>query len=165
MVISPLTIVNMTAWIAAIVSRLQSAIIALRGKHKIAAMSDIVIELKRRNWTTERICNQLGMDDDEVLRLCQITGLADLFTDQEFSLESWDVEGEITESDPKELDRRCETYGEEIEEFRTVNTSDDSRIFHQSSAMGVLQGRILCDHERWNDKGSMPKATYAQVLP
>jgi ParB-like chromosome segregation protein Spo0J len=62
-----------------------------RGKHKVDSMSDIVIELKRRNWSDEKISKNLGMEPDEVLRLCQITGLAELFTDQEFS-KSWDVE-------------------------------------------------------------------------
>lgn len=62
-----------------------------RGKHKVEAMSDIVIELKRRNWSNEKIAKNLGMDADEVLRLCQITGLQELFTDEEFSM-SWDVE-------------------------------------------------------------------------
>ena len=69
-----------------------------RGKHQVEAMSDIVVELKRRNWTDEKISKNLGMDQDEILRLCQITGLSELFSDQEFS-RSWDVEGEITESD------------------------------------------------------------------
>jgi ParB-like chromosome segregation protein Spo0J len=61
-----------------------------RGKHKVEAMSDIVIELKRRNWSDEKIGRELGMDPDEVLRLCQITGLAEVFKDQAFS-EAWDV--------------------------------------------------------------------------
>jgi len=100
-----------------------------RGKHKVEAMSDIVIELKRRNWTDERISKELGMDQDEILRLCQITGLAELFSDQEFS-KSWDVEGDVTESDFKELTDDITTYGEEAESFRTVNTSDENRVFH-----------------------------------
>jgi ParB-like chromosome segregation protein Spo0J len=61
-----------------------------RGKHKVEAMSDIVIELKRRNWSDERIARELGMDADEVLRLCQITGLAEAFADQSFS-GAWEV--------------------------------------------------------------------------
>jgi len=101
-----------------------------RGKHQIEAMSDIVVELKRRNWSDERIAKNLGMDQDEILRLCQITGLAEVFSDQEFS-KSWDVEGEVTESDFKELSDDVTTYGEEAEEFRTVNTSDKDRIFHK----------------------------------
>lgn len=62
-----------------------------RGKHKVEAMSDIVVELKRRNWSDERIGRELGMDPDEVLRLCQITGLAEVFKDQAFS-EAWEVD-------------------------------------------------------------------------
>lgn len=62
-----------------------------RGKHKVEAMSDIVIELKRRNWSDDRIAKNLGMDADEVLRLCQITGLSEAFKDQQFS-EAWEVD-------------------------------------------------------------------------
>jgi DNA-directed RNA polymerase specialized sigma subunit len=36
-------------------------------------MSEIVIELKNRNWTNDRIAKQLGMDDEEVLRLLQVS--------------------------------------------------------------------------------------------
>lgn len=68
-----------------------------RGKHKIDAMSDIVVELKRRNWSDEKIARELGMDADEVLRLAQITGLAEMFKDREFS-EAWEAE-EINEDD------------------------------------------------------------------
>ena len=62
-----------------------------RGKHRVEAMSDIVIELKRRNWSDAKIGRELGMDPDEVLRLTQITGLADMFADKDFS-EAWEVD-------------------------------------------------------------------------
>ena len=62
-----------------------------RGKHRVEAMSDIVIELKRRNWSDSKIAKELGMDADEVLRLTQITGLAEMFSDKEFS-EAWEVD-------------------------------------------------------------------------
>lgn len=100
-----------------------------RGKHAVAAMSEIVVELKRRNWSDEKISRELGMDQDEILRLCQISGLAELFSDQEFS-KSWDVEGSVTEADFRELTDNIATYGDETENFRTVNTSDDGRVFH-----------------------------------
>lgn len=61
-----------------------------RGKHRVEAMSDIVIELKKRNWTEERIAKNLGMDADEVLRLCQITGLKEAFASEQFS-QAWDA--------------------------------------------------------------------------
>jgi len=62
-----------------------------RGKHTVDGMSDIVIELKKRNWTDNRIGKELGMDPDEVLRLCQVSGLVDVFSDTDFS-EAWDAE-------------------------------------------------------------------------
>ena len=62
-----------------------------RGKHKVDSMSDIVVDLKKRNWTDSRICKELGMDPDEVLRLCQVSGLVELFQDQDFT-KSWDVD-------------------------------------------------------------------------
>lgn len=61
-----------------------------RGKHKVDAMSEIVIDLKRRNWSDDKIGRQLGMDPDEVLRLTQISGLAEMFSDREFS-QSWEA--------------------------------------------------------------------------
>ena len=69
-----------------------------RGKHRVEAMSDIVIELKRRNWSDKKIAKELGMDADEVLRLTQITGLAEMFADKDFS-QAWEVDmtEEITE--------------------------------------------------------------------
>ena len=60
-----------------------------RGKHQVAAMSEIVQELTRRQWSEEKIARELGMDADEVLRLKQITGLAELFADREFS-DAWE---------------------------------------------------------------------------
>ena len=69
-----------------------------RGKHRVEAMADIVVELKRRNWSNEKIAKNLGMDADEVLRLCQITGMAEAFADSDFS-KSWDIGFEGTVDD------------------------------------------------------------------
>lgn len=60
-----------------------------RGKHAVTAMSDIVLELSRRNWSDNKIARELGMEPDEVLRLKQITGLAELFADRDFSM-AWE---------------------------------------------------------------------------
>lgn len=62
-----------------------------RGAHKVESMSEIVVELKRRFWSDDRIAKELGMDGDEVLRLQQITGLASVFADEDFS-EAWEAE-------------------------------------------------------------------------
>ena len=61
-----------------------------RGQHQVGDMSDIVVELSRRNWSDEKIGRELGMEPDEVLRLKQISGLAEMFADREFS-EAWEV--------------------------------------------------------------------------
>lgn len=61
-----------------------------RGKHAIEGLSEIVIELSRRKWSDKRIGRELGMEPDEVLRLKQISGLAEMFADAEFS-EAWEV--------------------------------------------------------------------------
>jgi ParB-like chromosome segregation protein Spo0J len=68
-----------------------------RGKHKVDAMSEIVLDLKKRNWSDDKIGRELGMDPDEVLRLTQITGLAEMFGDKEFS-EAWRIDA-INEND------------------------------------------------------------------
>lgn len=59
-----------------------------RGKHQVAGMSEIVQDLAKRNWPDAKIGRELGMEPDEVLRLKQIGGLAELFADEEFS-EAW----------------------------------------------------------------------------
>jgi hypothetical protein len=100
-----------------------------RGKHKVEAMSDMVIELKRRNWSDEKICKELGMDKDEVLRLCQISGLSEIFSGQEFS-QAWEAQGHISPDDFEAISGRVEDYeGVEVT-VKTANTDDESRIFH-----------------------------------
>jgi ParB-like chromosome segregation protein Spo0J len=62
-----------------------------RGKHTVDGMADIVMDLARRNWSDAKIGRELGMEPDEVLRLRQVTGLAALFANREFS-EAWEVD-------------------------------------------------------------------------
>ena len=62
-----------------------------RGKHKIESMTEIVLELKKRNWSLKKIGKQLGMQQDEVLRLTQISGLIDMFSDEDFS-QAWEAQ-------------------------------------------------------------------------
>lgn len=95
-----------------------------RGKHQIDAMSEIVIELKNRNWRNARIAKELGMDEEEVLRLCQISGLEQLFNDADFS-RAWEVgEDGVWEDLTDEVDE------ETIESFRIPNQDNEERIFH-----------------------------------
>lgn len=62
-----------------------------RGVHTVDNMSAIVVDLARRNWSDEKIARELGMEADEVLRLKQISGLAEMFADREFS-EAWEID-------------------------------------------------------------------------
>lgn len=60
-----------------------------RGEHRIDQMSELVRQLHEAGWREEKIQEELGMTSDEVRRLKQITGLASLFADREFS-EAWE---------------------------------------------------------------------------
>lgn len=61
-----------------------------RGRHQIDGMCEIVRDLAKRNWSDKKIGKELGMEPDEVLRLKQISGLAELFADRDFS-EAWEI--------------------------------------------------------------------------
>lgn len=56
-----------------------------RGSHSIELMSNIVAELTNSGMSDAWILKHIGMDPDELLRLKQVTGLASLFKDKEFS--------------------------------------------------------------------------------
>lgn len=62
-----------------------------RGTHSVDLMSNIVAELVECGKSDAWIAKKLGMDADELLRLKQITGLAALFKDREFS-KAWEVD-------------------------------------------------------------------------
>ena len=53
-----------------------------RGSHNIELMSEIVSELTKSGISDEWIMKNIGMDADELLRLKQISGLAELFADK-----------------------------------------------------------------------------------
>lgn len=60
-----------------------------RGTHQIRSMSDIVADLVQEGWSDVDICDKLGMDLDEVIRLKQVSGLKEAFANHEFS-KSWE---------------------------------------------------------------------------
>lgn len=96
-----------------------------RGKHQVDAMSEIVIELKNRNWRNARIAKELGMDEEEVLRLCQISGLEHLFSDKDFS-RAWEADDAAQDWD----DMTDELAQDEIDQYRIPHQGNESRIFH-----------------------------------
>jgi len=96
-----------------------------RGKHQVSAMSEIVIELKNRNWTNKRIARELGMDQDEILRLCQISGLEDLFQDKDFN-KAWVAQDSADDFEP--IDDTI--TDEDLNSAKIPNENDKDRIFH-----------------------------------
>lgn len=62
-----------------------------RGEHSVDLMSGLVRQLYEAGWKDEQIQKELGMEIDEVIRLKQITGLAALFKDRDFS-EAWEAQ-------------------------------------------------------------------------
>lgn len=65
-----------------------------RGSHNIELMSTIVAELVEMGKGDAWICKHIGMSADELLRLKQITGVAALFANRDFSA-SWEAEEEF----------------------------------------------------------------------
>lgn len=50
-----------------------------RGSHQVEKMSDMVVSLLKAGWDDAKIAKQLGMDADELIRLKQVCGIAEVF--------------------------------------------------------------------------------------
>jgi ParB-like chromosome segregation protein Spo0J len=61
-----------------------------RGVHQVDLMGNLVRGLTEQGMTDEEISQHLGMEDEEVFRLKQITGIAELFKHQEYS-SAWEI--------------------------------------------------------------------------
>ena len=60
-----------------------------RGKHSVAGMSNIVFEMLKKGVSDADICNELGLEKEELVRLKHITGFAKLFADTEYG-KAWE---------------------------------------------------------------------------
>jgi ParB-like chromosome segregation protein Spo0J len=60
-----------------------------RGAHRVDLSSKLVAALTKHHWDNDKIGEELGMDPDEVLRMKQVTGLAEMFSDRDFS-KAWE---------------------------------------------------------------------------
>jgi ParB-like chromosome segregation protein Spo0J len=92
-----LPVVNINQWKQGRGDRMASTIRhnRARGSHSIELMSTIVSELVEMGKGDAWICQHVGMSIDELLRLKQVTGLASLFANKEFS-KAWESDnGEI----------------------------------------------------------------------
>lgn len=117
-----------------------------RGKHQVSAMSEIVIELKNRNWKNKRIARELGMDEDEILRLCQISGLENLFKDDDFT-KAW-----VTDDDNLDIyELTDEVTQDEMDLIRIPNEKDPHRIFHTFDKWeNVEYDFFATNHKKWS---------------
>lgn len=65
-----------------------------RGKHSVDGMSNIVFKMLDNGWTDEAVCNELGMEAEELIRLKHITGFSKLFESEEYKRE-WKSKNQI----------------------------------------------------------------------
>lgn len=96
-----LPVVNINQWKESRSDRMASTIRhnRARGSHNVELMSTIVQELVEMGKGDAWICKHVGMSIDELLRLKQITGLASLFQNKDFS-EAW--EADVNDITPNE---------------------------------------------------------------
>lgn len=65
-----------------------------RGKHSITGMSSMVFQMLENGWLDADICNELGMEAEELLKLKHITGFAKLFENTEYK-KAWVTKNQI----------------------------------------------------------------------
>lgn len=67
-----------------------------RGKHSINGMGQLVVSMLKEGATDEEVCNELGLEADELVRLKHMTGVAALFKDREYG-KSWKTTTQMKE--------------------------------------------------------------------
>jgi len=65
-----------------------------RGKHVMTGMSSMIFEMLENGWEDADICNELGMEPEELIKLKHITGFSKLFSDVEYS-RAWETKQQI----------------------------------------------------------------------
>lgn len=69
-----------------------------RGKHSVEGMSNLIFRMLENGWSDADICNELGMEAEELLRLKHITGFSKLFKDVEYR-RAWVTKNQIRFAD------------------------------------------------------------------
>lgn len=91
-----------------------------RGKHTINGMSSLVTNMIKNGWDDVQICNELGLEPDELLRLKHMTGISSLFLDKEFG-KSWEEVYQVKERLKKEKFEEDEKEKEEKEKNENIH--------------------------------------------
>ena len=55
-----------------------------RGEHSVAGMSNMVFNMLQNGWDDNEVCNELGLEPEELLRLKHVTGFSKLFENVEY---------------------------------------------------------------------------------
>ena len=61
-----------------------------RGEHSVTGMGKLVFEMLENGWSDVEVCNHLGLEPEELLKLKHITGFSKLFEDVEYS-RAWET--------------------------------------------------------------------------
>jgi ParB-like chromosome segregation protein Spo0J len=65
-----------------------------RGKHSVSGMANMVFEMLEKGWDDERVCSELGMSADELVRLKHVTGFSKLFSNVEYR-KAWEMKKQL----------------------------------------------------------------------
>jgi hypothetical protein len=65
-----------------------------RGKHSISGMANMVFKMLEQGWSDADICNELGMEPEEILKLKHITGFSKLFENVEYQ-KAWETKRQV----------------------------------------------------------------------
>ena len=65
-----------------------------RGAHSVAGMGNLVFKMLDNGMSDKQICDELGMEPEEVLKLKHITGFSKLFKDVEYN-KAWQSKAQI----------------------------------------------------------------------
>jgi len=65
-----------------------------RGEHSVSGMGNMVFEMLENGWSESEICNHLGMEPEEILKLKHITGFSRLFENVNYK-KSWETKNQI----------------------------------------------------------------------
>lgn len=65
-----------------------------RGEHSVTGMSNMVFSMLENGWSDAGICNELGMEPEELLKLKHITGFSKLFDEVDYR-KAWETKHQI----------------------------------------------------------------------
>ena len=65
-----------------------------RGKHSVTGMSSTVFKMLENGWEDEAICEELGMEPEELIKLKHLTGFSKLFENAEYK-KAWVTKRQI----------------------------------------------------------------------